>query len=350
MKTLSLRMRLTAWYTFALLVVLCLFGADVLWEQGRVGLRVGGREELIRFEVWDMGPGLKPEELDTLFSAFQQTETGQQAREGTGLGLYISQAMVRLMGGEIRVESTFGHGSTFHFEIPLVVLDVQEAHPFQHRIVEGLMAGQTGLKALVVDDRADNRDLLAELLKQWGFLVRTAEDGCEGLELWESWGPDVIWMDLLMPKMGGVDAVARIRSLEQVSQRSRTLIIALSASVLDMDREVLLGQGFDEFVSKPFRESQIAEVLERLGGMCFRTGDDSGRVQASLTVDDLESLPLDWRKGFREALLLGDSDEAQRCVDGLGENPQVAMLRAMVEAYRFEELLHLMEGSRTTHE
>jgi len=318
--------------------------------QGFVGLRVERRDAGIRFEVRDTGPGLRPDELDTLFGAFQQTETGQKAREGTGLGLYISQAMVRLMGGEIAVESSLGEGSTFLFELPLLALDAQEVCPADHRSVEGLVAGQIGLKALVVDDRADNRDLLAELLTQWGFQVRTAEDGLVALEIWEAWGPNVIWMDLLMPRMGGAEAVARIRELEKASERSRALVFALSASVLDTDRQTLLDQGFDEYLLKPFRESQLVEALERLGGLRFRTGDDSGSSRASLTVEDLKSLPPDWRRAFREALLLGDSDEALLCVGLLGADPRVKMLKAMVDGYRFEELLNLLEGQGATHE
>ena len=184
---------------------------------------------------------------------------------------------------------------------------------------------------------------------QWGFQVRTAENGKVALEVWETWVPDVIWMDLLMPQMGGVEAVLELRSLEKASGRKKTLVFAISASVLDMDRESLLGQGFDEFILKPFRESQIAEVLERVGGMRFRSGDVLEGQGVSLSAEDLKSLPQDWRKAFREALLLGDSDEAMRCVNGLGADPRAGMFRLMVAGYRFEELLRLMEGLKVAH-
>jgi CheY-like chemotaxis protein len=211
-------------------------------------------------------------------------------------------------------------------------------------MVEGLAADLVGLRSLVVDDRADNRDLLAELLGQWGFDVRTAENGEAALEIWEAWAPRVVWMDLIMPGMGGCEAVARIRAQEADSGRNRTLVIALSASVLDADRESLREQGFDEFVIKPFRESEIREPLERLGGLRFGTtnlGDSTPRP--TLSAQRLQALPEDWRRSFQKTLLLGDLDQALLLVIELGADPLAEELRAMVRDYRSEELLHMME-------
>ena len=318
--------------------------------QGEVGLRVELREGKVRFEVRDTGPGLHPGELDKLFLAFQQAEAGQKAKEGTGLGLYISQAMVRLMGGEIRVRSEPGVGSSFQFELALPVLEARAAAPGEVRMVQGLVPDQAGAKALVVDDRVENRDLLAELLTQWGFEVRTAEDGAAALEVWAAWDPAVVWMDLVMPGLSGSEAVARIRDLERTTGRSRTLVIALSASALDLDREAIQAQGFDEFVLKPFREHELVEPLERLGGLRFRAEETPADAKGSLAAGEFRGLARPWCATFRKALLLGDLDQAAQCVAALEEHPLAASLKAMVLAYRFEELLKLMEESGMDHE
>jgi len=313
-------------------------------EKGSVGLKVERVDSKIHFEVRDTGPGLHPEELAKLFTAFQQAEAGRKALEGTGLGLYISQAMVRLMGGEITIQSKPGEGSTFQFEIPLEPLESAEPSPEEGQMVMGLAEDLVGLKSLVVDDRRDNRDLLAELLGQWGFDVRTAEDGEAAIEIWETWEPRVIWMDLIMPGMGGSEAVTRIRAKEAGSGRNRTLVIALSASVLDADRDALRDQGFDEFVLKPFRESEIREPLERLGGLRFgTTGLEESTPRPTLSALRLQSLPQNWRVSFRNTLLLGDLDQALLLVAELGTDPLAEDLRAMVKDYRSEELLHMME-------
>jgi signal transduction histidine kinase/ligand-binding sensor domain-containing protein/CheY-like chemotaxis protein len=271
-------------------VLLNLLGNAVKFTQaGTVTLRVSRQGEATAFEVRDTGPGMGPGELDQLFRAFIQTETGQKAKEGTGLGLHISQAMVQLMGGRIEVESEPGAGSCFQFALPFKTLGLEELPHTGAGAVLGLAEGQASRKILVVDDRADNRDLLRDLLAGWGFEVRVAVDGVAAVAAWEAWQPDLVWMDLRMPRMDGREAVAKIRALEVERKLPRTPVFALSASVLEIDRTTVLSAGFDDFIFKPFQELQIAETLETHMDIRFRRTlpEDAPKPETALQPETL---------------------------------------------------------------
>jgi hypothetical protein len=164
------------------------------------------------FEVEDTGPGINPSELDRLFEPFVQTETGRRSQEGTGLGLPISRQFVHLMGGELTVQSQLGKGSIFRFHIP--TQQVEEAPPqleLADRRVIGLAPGQPQYRILVVEDNWANRQLLVDLLVLIGFEVQTATNGQEAIEMWRTWLPHLIWMDIRMPLLDGYEATQRIR-------------------------------------------------------------------------------------------------------------------------------------------
>lgn len=149
----------------------------------------------LHFEVEDTGPGIAPAEMAGLFDAFVQTETGQKFAEGTGLGLAITRKFVQLMGGEIQISSVLGEGAIFKFDIKIDEPDSIELIAKPLRRVIGLEPNQEVYRLLVVDDTKENRLLLVKLLEPIGFEVQEAENGAEGLALWESWQPHLIWMD-----------------------------------------------------------------------------------------------------------------------------------------------------------
>jgi CheY-like chemotaxis protein len=216
------------------------------------------------FEVEDTGPGIAPVELETLFEAFVQTKTGQNSQEGTGLGLPISRQFVRLMGGEIAVESQLGIGTIFKFDIQTTsVVETDEipvTKPSQQVI--GLQAGQPKYKILVAEDNLEIRQILIKLLKPVGFDVREAMNGQEAIALWQSWSPHLIWMDMRMPMMDGYEATRQIKA----AGNSAPIVIALTGSAFEEDRMVALSAGCDDFVRKPFRSEIIFEKMaEHLG-------------------------------------------------------------------------------------
>lgn len=179
----------------------------------------------LAFTVKDTGVGIAPEELDQIFDVFSQAAAGRQMTGGTGLGLSISQSLVRLMGGEITVQSTLGVGSMFQFVLP--VQPVAEAiAPCAHssQTIVSLAPGQPTSRLLVVDDQESNRMPLVRLLSQVGFEVKEAASGEEAIALWQQWHPHLILMDLRMPGLSGWDVAQHIRAEEmdeQVRQAKR---------------------------------------------------------------------------------------------------------------------------------
>ena len=259
-------------------VLINLLGNAIKFTQaGSVALQVKrGEECTLQFTVADTGPGIAPSECDRLFEPFVQTATGLHSQEGTGLGLSISRKFVQLMGGEIAVESTVGQGSIFRFEIQ-VELAANRAieSPKQQRLIVGLAAGQIPYRILVVDDRLENRQLLVELLIPIGFEVQTATNGQEAIELWQSWQPHLIWMDIRMPVMDGYAAAQQIKASSQSSHLPSPVIIALTGSAFEEERQVALAAGFDDFVRKPFRTETIFAKMAEYLGVCYVYADDN---------------------------------------------------------------------------
>jgi CheY-like chemotaxis protein len=178
------------------------------------------KQTTIHFEVEDTGPGVAAEEMDKLFTAFGQTETGSKLPQGTGLGLAISQTIVQLMGGNINVSSTLNRGTTFTFDIQVTLAEATEIKTSQQtRKVIGLAPNQPEYRILVVDDRPESRLFLLKLLKFMGFSVREAENGQEAIKIWSSYSPHLILMDMRMPVMNGYKATKQIKEKEREMAR-----------------------------------------------------------------------------------------------------------------------------------
>ncbi|MBF2002981.1 MAG: GAF domain-containing protein [Synechococcales cyanobacterium M58_A2018_015] len=255
-------------------------------SHGTVTLRVTQQthnlSKRLCFEVEDTGPGIATSDLEQLFEAFVQAESGRRSLEGTGLGLPISRQFVRLMGGDITVHSVLGQGSTFRFEIPLQLGTEPVATPtqqFPQRVV-GLAPNQPNYRILVVEDKWENRQLLVKLLLGIGFAVQEATNGQDALQLWESWRPHLIWMDMQMPVMDGYEATRQIRQRERdhliqpagqpscqpsAEAPQRTVIIALTAYAFEEDRAGVMAVGCDDFLTKPFQEDVLfAKMAQHL--------------------------------------------------------------------------------------
>lgn len=213
------------------------------------------------FEIEDTGPGISPEEIGQLFRAFGQTETGRKSHQGTGLGLALSQKFTQLMGGEISVSSKLGQGSIFAFYIQVQTRETVERPPTSARFspIIGLVTNQRPYRILAVDDIFESRLLLRQILTSIGFEVKEAENGREAIDLWQSWQPDLILMDMRMPVMDGFQATQEIKS--QLSNSS-PIIIALTASAFEEDRAQMLSIGCDDFIRKPF---QTPDLLAKIG-------------------------------------------------------------------------------------
>jgi len=244
-------------------VLLNLLGNAIKFtETGQVVFKVGYHNDStlnkLRFQVEDTGRGIAPEMLGKIFSPFQQVSERAEQVEGTGLGLAISNTLVQLMGGELHVDSTPQKGSTFW-----VVLDLPEVQNWQSAVAKG-ERDIIGLKGdakqiLVVDDKWDNRSVLVNLLAPLGFKVSEATNGREGLAKANELRPDLILMDLVMPVMDGFEATRRIRRSAQLKD---VVVIALSASAFEHDRQGSMEAGCNDFLPKPVRAGELYEKLQ----------------------------------------------------------------------------------------
>ncbi|NEO26025.1 MAG: response regulator, partial [Kamptonema sp. SIO4C4] len=268
-------------------------------------------EARLGFRVQDTGVGMKQEELVNLFNPFVQTEAGIHSKQGTGLGLAITQRYVDFLGGSITVDSQLGEGTTFQFEIQVTPLETTvEAEEIATRQVVGLAADQPEYRLLIVDDQPVNRQLLRQILDPLGFVTQDAENGEEALVLWETWQPDLIWMDMRMPVMDGYEATQSIRQQESQRDKKPTPILALTASAFDDQRDIAFNAGCDDFVSKPFRIPIILEKLEQYLQVRYRYAEESPPASAADAAVE-ESLPAlqmpeEWKTAVSEACLALD--------------------------------------------
>jgi PAS domain S-box-containing protein len=304
----------------------------------------------LRCEVSDTGPGIAREELDHLFQAFVQTSTGVAAREGTGLGLSISRKFVELMGGSIEVRSQIGEGSTFSFEIPVTVAAKIESKPLppQRRAV-ALEPNQPQYRILIADDRPDNRTFVIKCLQPFGFDLLQSSNGQEAIKLWEEWEPHLIFMDLRMPVMDGYEATQQIKG----SMKGQgTAIVALTASYLEQENAVRLSCGFDGFIRKPFRDTELFDCLTQQLGVRFVYEDPEAEptptrvVPCHLTESDWSDIPLDWLNSFDLATKSCDVELMVTLLDEIRDRHEsfAHTLTNWTQNFEFEQILTLIKS------
>lgn len=338
------------------IVVNLLGNAVKFTTEGGVVLRAeahvaqNGQHHLL-FEIEDTGPGIGADEMDRVFEPFGQGKVGAQTQGGTGLGLAISRQFVRLMGGDMSLSSSPGYGSVFRFDVcadPALLEDV--AKPAVSRRVAGLRPGQPKYRILVVDDKEENAVLLRELLVRAGLLVRTATNGVEAVDAFLQWQPDFIWMDLRMPVMDGHEATAKIRSHEG---GQNTPIVALTASAFREERDAIVGGGFTDCVSKPFRNEEIFGALERHLGVEFVYEDDANTLPAMDRGEPLpplsEAVPIlpgDLLDRLRHAVAAAEFARIHALLDEVAvHNCEIAAaLRQRVDAFDYDAIARALES------
>jgi len=289
-------------------VLLNLLGNAVKFtDQGHVTLRVSAKDEggmqnaegapeihhsaftILHFEVEDTGIGIPSDQLEHIFQPFEQAGGTERRAEGVGLGLAISQQIMRLMNSRLQVKSEPGRGSTFWFEVTLPVTGIiEQGQPVSVREIIGYEGARR--KVLVADDKEYNRRLLVDMLAPLGFEVRTAEDGQQTVEAAQEWQPNVILMDLVMPVKTGIEAAQEIR---QQPALAGVLIVAVSASVLDADQEKSRVAGCDAFLRKPVKMEKLLDLLEthlKLNWLHAEPKDEGEAVAALLIAPPQEEL------------------------------------------------------------
>jgi signal transduction histidine kinase/ActR/RegA family two-component response regulator len=232
----------------------------------------------LKLEVIDSGTGIAPHQLGLIFDPFTQGESPDgKSREGTGLGLSIARRLATLMGGELSAQSTPGEGSRFMLDVPgraIHVVPVSQ-QPAANGHVD--FSRLPPLDILVVDDVAWNRDLTVAYLRDSHHTVRQACDGLEALEQIERQRPDVVLMDLRMPRLSGDKALLRIKADPATAQLP---VIAVTASSMAHDEGTLRSR-FDGYVRKPYSKADLLAALAQHFPLAPVDGEDAPPPQAA---------------------------------------------------------------------
>ncbi|GAB4375819.1 MAG: hypothetical protein Kow00121_22010 [Elainellaceae cyanobacterium] len=320
-----------------------------------------GPAQMLRFEIADTGVGIAAADQGTIFDAFVQAEAGKKSTSGTGLGLTISRKLLKLMGGEIAVDSVPTVGSTFTVTVPVCPTGGINLQPEQqNQIVIGLAPGQPHRRILVVDDQRENRLLMVRLLSQLGLSVQEAVNGQDAVQIWQKWQPDLTWMDIRMPILDGYEATRKIRAMEQ---GKASIIIALTAQASQSDRALALAAGCNDYISKPFREETVFHKMSEYLGLEYLYADSGASAGSSaslsgispnspvdgskptlLTLPDLSTLPRSWLNELEEAATCGNDKAIITLAAQLPPNFTQVMthLTELANQFQFEQILNLV--------
>jgi CheY-like chemotaxis protein len=277
-------------------------------HQGGVTLRLATKPNTtahLIIEIEDSGIGLSAADQQRLFQPFVQLGKQPGDNQGTGLGLSITRQFVQLMGGSITVESTPGKGSLFRVELPLIEAketDILPPQGSEKGEVVGVAPGQTRYRILIVEDDHENQLLLSRLMQRIGFEIKVAADGAQGIQLFQSWQPHLIWMDRRMPVMDGLEATQAIR---QLPGGKDVKIIAVTAAALVEERDEMMKAGMDDFVRKPYRFNEIYDCLGKQLSVQYSYAEpqpENNPTAVILTTDMLAVLPPALRNELRAAL------------------------------------------------
>jgi CheY-like chemotaxis protein len=298
--------------------------------------------------ISDTGLGIAEEELVNIFEAFVQAQAGREMQEGTGLGLAICRQFVQLMGGNISVESEIGRGTTFYFDIQAQSINNAIAnnpeYELHKRHVIALAPNQSTYKILIVDDKPINRQLLVKLLSPLGFDLKEAANGQEAIAVWDEWEPHLIFMDMRMPVMDGYEATKYIKS---TTKGNATAIIALTASVLEEEKAIVLSAGCDDFLRKPFKEQIIFDALNKHLGVQFIYEDlevnTDHCLETNSTSINLAIMGEEWRSQLYVAAVEADGNYIMELLQKIPptESHTANYLENLARQFDFDEIIEL---------
>ncbi|MDJ1174212.1 ATP-binding protein [Roseofilum capinflatum] len=330
-------------------------------DKGSVSLTLtlGDRPDTLQFTVSDTGTGIATEELDQLFQPFEQTQSGKQSQEGTGLGLTISRQLVNLLGGELSVSSEINQGTTFSFDLPLISNPVTtEPIASLERTVTGIASTDQTYRILVVDDKWENREIVHALLTPLGFEVLQATQGEEALTLWEQEAIDLILTDIRMPLLDGYGLTARIRQREQERALPQVPIIVTTASTFEEERQQMLNIGCNDLVHKPFPEALILEKIAQYLGLEYTYESEpqsdncqplppppSSQNPSSHLSAAMAQQPIEWIAALQKAATEADTDLIVPLIDQL-PTTQLELrqnLVTWVNNFQFEAICEITE-------
>ncbi len=287
-------------------------------HEGTIWLRVRStrRKDIVTlsFEVEDTGIGIKEEDLPKLSAEFERIEEDKNRNiEGSGLGMSITIQLLTLLGSRLQVESVYGKGSKFWFDLEQKIMDETPIGDFETRVRQiaenysyTTKFCAPDAKILVVDDNVVNRKVLRNLLKETQIQVTDAGGGAECLKLVQESHYDLIFLDHMMPEMDGVETLHYIKELSDFPCQD-TPIVVLTANAVSGAKEKYLSEGFDDFLSKPVVPEKLEAMIRKMlpGELLLEAPQGAADITRESTVssgDALEELPsvdgLDWQYAF----------------------------------------------------
>jgi PAS domain S-box-containing protein len=272
-------------------VILNLMGNAIKFtKQGEVTIQVlsGQEDELLHFMVTDTGIGMTQGQVEKVFESFSQADSSTTRRfGGTGLGTTISKQIVELMGGEIWVESEPDKGSAFHFTAHMPEAINTEGCLYEEvaTIIDEYVSPRL-FRVLLAEDIVENATLATLRLEQQGHEIYWAKNGLEVVEAFRNGQYDLILMDVMMPKLDGLDATRKIRELEQET-KAHIPILALTASVMQEDHARCLASGMDSIEAKPIDFNNLFAAIEQ------HVPEGKGKPNSSRIIEIDHSAELD---------------------------------------------------------
>jgi PAS domain S-box-containing protein len=314
-------------------------------SEGQISLVVDyepfGSTGTLMCKVEDTGVGIEDDVAEQIFEAFFTTSDRNSGERGTGLGLSICRKFAGMLGGGIEVISEAGKGSCF---IVRVVAPVVEKMVSDERAPQVLsLASEHPIpRILVVEDDPMSRRVLAELLSEVGFVVRTANNGAEATEEQKHWKPQLIFMDIHMPVLDGLAATSEIR---QQAGNTQPIIIALTAHAFMEEQNSILKAGCDGLICKPFNEQEIFCSLAKHLGVTYRYVDEKQQGGSQLNIAAAVSqLSKEQVIALRHAALNLDVNETERVIKEIAEDNEAIAepIKAIVGSYQYDTLLALL--------
>jgi signal transduction histidine kinase/DNA-binding response OmpR family regulator len=299
-------------------------------------------------EVEDTGIGIDKQELSKIFTPFEQSSNAS-VQEGTGLGLSISKQYAELLGGSISVESQLGVGSNFFIRIPLIISDTAGLNEItsQFANVKSIAPGQRDFRILIVEDHVENWLLLQRIHEKVGIQVKIAENGLQGVKAFKEWQPHLIWMDVRMPIMNGLEATKSIRSMENGKD---VKIIGVSAHVFKDEIHNVMSVGMDSFVKKPYQFQEIYECLnEQLGINFILTENDKNEEQYLLTSEMLKIFDIKLLETLKTAILNLNDEQIDLAISEIQkiDNDVAQVLQSYTKKFKYTELYRSINSTLT---
>jgi len=320
-------------------------------ESGGVSLHVSctdieGDEFVLNYTVSDTGVGIAESKLEQIFKPFEQTGKTVGLSGGTGLGLAISYKFAQLVGGNISVNSQINQGSSFCFSVKTSTGVCEEINCVNtNSRVVAVEPSHINMRVLAVDDHPLNLDVLQKLLEPLGFQMKLADSGEKAVEIFQQWPAEIVLMDVVMPGIGGPEAINQIRTLAGGKEAS---IFIVTASALDEQIQEIKAKGnVDAVIKKPFKIDNLLNVIAKYSQVeyIYESVETASEDLGALNKSMLFSIPEELLEQLRAALLIGDTRQLEQLLEQIEPHaPTVAKkLAECIKNYEFDILMKLLE-------